>query len=146
MLVLALVEMGYTQGTIFSLLNSFKSDAADNAHDSTYDPVSMAVTSMFAGDDKNQWLDQVEEEFRSGLSNHDKDTINNSGTTIELDKDAKASLANKWKERTTIWKESSPDPVKELMVQIWLGKQVWLQTDLSYKDICFVFQSAEEGS
>jgi hypothetical protein len=106
----------------------------------------MAVTSMFAGDDKNQWLDQVEEEFRSGLSNHDKDTINNSGTTIELDKDAKASLANKWKERTTIWKESSPDPVKELMVQIWLGKQVWLQTDLSYKDICFVFQSAEEGS
>ncbi len=55
----------------------------------------MAVTSMFAGDDKNQWLDQVEEEFRSGLSNHDKDTINNSGTTIELDKDAKASLANK---------------------------------------------------
>ncbi len=29
------VEKGYTQGTIASLLNSFKLEAADNAHDST---------------------------------------------------------------------------------------------------------------
>jgi hypothetical protein len=29
-------EKGYTQGTIASLLNSFESDAADNAHDSLY--------------------------------------------------------------------------------------------------------------
>jgi hypothetical protein len=84
------VEKGYTQGTILSLLNSFESDAADNVHNSTYDPSSMTVTSMFAGDDDNQWLDQVEEEFGSDLSDHDEDNINNSDTTIELDKDAKA--------------------------------------------------------
>jgi len=53
------VEKGYTQGTIASLLNSFELDAANNAHDSTYDPKSMTMTSMFAGDNKNQWLDQV---------------------------------------------------------------------------------------
>ncbi len=46
------VEKGYTQGTITSLLNSFESDAADNAHDSLYNPQSMSVTFMFAGDDK----------------------------------------------------------------------------------------------
>jgi hypothetical protein len=91
------VEKGYTQGTILSLLNSFESDAADNAHDSTYDPSSMTITSMFAGDDDNQWLDQVEEEFGSDLSDHDEDNINNSGTTIELDKDAKTSLAKEIK-------------------------------------------------
>jgi hypothetical protein len=91
------VEKGYTQGTILSLLYSFKLDAADNAHDSTYDPASMTVTFMFAGDDENQWLDQVEEKFGSDPSNHDKDNINNSGTTIELDKDAKASLAKEMK-------------------------------------------------
>jgi hypothetical protein len=55
------VEKGYTQVTIASLLNSFESDAADNAHNSLYDPQSKSVTSMFAGDDENQWLDQVEE-------------------------------------------------------------------------------------
>jgi hypothetical protein len=82
---------------LLSLLNSFESDAADNAHDSTYDPTSMTITSMLAGDDKNQWLNQVEEEFGSDLSDHDKDNINNSGTTIELDKDAKASLAKEMK-------------------------------------------------
>jgi hypothetical protein len=37
-------------------------------------------------------LDQVEEEFGSNLSNHDEDNIGVSGTTIEMDKDAKASL------------------------------------------------------
>jgi hypothetical protein len=50
---------------------------------------------MFAGDDKNQWLDQVEEEFGSDLSDHNENNVQNSGTTIELDKDAKASLAKK---------------------------------------------------
>jgi hypothetical protein len=32
------VEKGYTHGTIASLLNSFESDAVDNAHISLYDP------------------------------------------------------------------------------------------------------------
>jgi hypothetical protein len=98
MVVLALgVEKGYTQGTIASLLNSFESDAANNAHDSTYDPYPMTVTSMFSGDYENQWLDQVEEEFGSNLSNHDKDNIGVSRTTIEIDKDAKASLQKEMK-------------------------------------------------
>jgi hypothetical protein len=87
------VEKGYSQGTIASLFNSFESDAADNAHDSSYNPQFMTVTSMFAGDDKNQWLDQVEEEFGSDLSDHAEDNIGASGTTIELGMDAKASLA-----------------------------------------------------
>jgi hypothetical protein len=55
------VEKGYTQGTIASLLKHFESDAADNAHNSLYDPQSMSVTSMFAGDNENQWLNQVED-------------------------------------------------------------------------------------
>ncbi len=57
------VEKGYTQGAISSLLNSFEAEAAENAHDSTYNPQSRIVTSMFADNDKNQWLDQVEEDF-----------------------------------------------------------------------------------
>jgi hypothetical protein len=91
------VEKGCTQGTIASLLNSFESDAANNAHDSTYDPQSMTVTSMFAGDEENQWLDQVKEEFGSDLSDHEEDMIGNSRTTIELGMDAKASLAKEMK-------------------------------------------------
>ena len=62
------VEKGYTQGTIASLLNSFDSDVANNAYESIYDPQSMTVTSMFAGNGKNQWLDQVEGEFGSILN------------------------------------------------------------------------------
>ncbi len=57
----------------------------------------MIVTSMFAGDDKNQWLDQVEEEFGSDLSDHEEDIIGNSRTTIELGMDAKASLTKEMK-------------------------------------------------
>jgi hypothetical protein len=57
----------------------------------------MTVTSMFAGDVENQWLDQVEEEFGSDLSDHDDDNVQNSGTTIDLDKDSKASLAKEMK-------------------------------------------------
>jgi hypothetical protein len=91
------VEKGYTQGTILSLLNSFESDAADNVHDSEYDPSTMTVTSMFVGNNKNQWLNQVEEEFGSDLSDHDGDNVQNSGTTIKLNKDAKASLAKEMK-------------------------------------------------
>ncbi len=60
----------------------------------------MSVTSMFASDDKNQWLIQVEEEFGSDLSDQDKDNINRSSITIELDKDAKASLQKRWKGKT----------------------------------------------
>jgi hypothetical protein len=52
---------------------------------------------MFAGDDRNQWLDQVEEEFGSNLFDHNKDNINSCSTTIELEKDAKASLAKEMK-------------------------------------------------
>jgi hypothetical protein len=91
------VEKGYTQGTIASLLNSFKSNATNNAHDSTYNPQNMTVTTMFASNDDNQWLDQVEEEFGSELSDHDEDNNNASETTIELDKDTKASLAKEMK-------------------------------------------------
>jgi hypothetical protein len=91
------VEKGYTQGSIASLLNNFESDVADNAHDSVYNLQSMSVFSIFAGDSTNQWLDQVEEEFRSGLPDHNEDNINSSGTTMELDKDAKALLAKEMK-------------------------------------------------
>jgi hypothetical protein len=95
------VEKGYTQGTISSLLNSFEAEAAENAHDSVYDPQARTVTSMFAGDDENQWLDQVEEEFGSDLSDHDEDDGNGNGgsTTIEIDKSAKESLAKEMKEK-----------------------------------------------
>jgi hypothetical protein len=91
------VEKEYSQGTIASLLNSFESDTANNAHDSSNDPQSITVTSMFAGDDKNQWLDQVEEEFGSDLSDREEDNIGASRTTIELGVDAKASLAKEMK-------------------------------------------------
>ena len=91
------VGKGYNQGTIASLLNSFESDTADNAHNSLYTPQSMSVTSMFAGDNDNQWLDQVEEEFGSNLSDHNEDNVNRSSATIELDKDAKTSLAKEMK-------------------------------------------------
>jgi hypothetical protein len=57
------------------------------------------MTFMFAGDNKNQWLDQVKEEFGSNLSNYKEVNIDGSGTTIELDKDAKASLAKGMKGR-----------------------------------------------
>jgi hypothetical protein len=59
----------------------------------------MTVTSMFASDDKNQWLDQVEEEFGSDLSDHEEDMIGNSGTTIKIGIDAKASLAKEMKDK-----------------------------------------------
>jgi hypothetical protein len=90
------VEKGYTRGTILSLLNSFESDAADNAHDLVYDPSTMTMTSMFPGNNKNQWLDQFEEEFGSDLSDHDN-IVQNSGTTIELNKDTTALLATEMK-------------------------------------------------
>jgi hypothetical protein len=95
------VEKGYTQGAISSLLNSFEAEAAENAHDSTYDLLARTVTSMFAGDDENQWLDQVEEEFGSNLSDHDEDDEDSNGatTTIEIEKSAKESLAKEMKEK-----------------------------------------------
>jgi hypothetical protein len=57
----------------------------------------MTVTSMFAGDNNNQWLDQVEEEFGTNLSVNSEDVIGVSGTTIEIDKDTKASLKKEMK-------------------------------------------------
>jgi hypothetical protein len=94
------VEKGYTQGAILSLLNSFEEEAADNAHNSTYDPQARTITSMFAGDDENQWLDQVDEEFWSDLSDHTEDdgNGNRTKTTIVIDKNAKESLAKEMKE------------------------------------------------
>jgi hypothetical protein len=56
----------------------------------------MTMTSMFASNDDNQWLDQVEEEFGSDLSNHNKDNIGVPGTTLEMD-DAKASFKKEMK-------------------------------------------------
>ncbi len=91
------VEKGYTQGIIVSLLNSFKSEAADNAHDSTYDPQEMMVVSMFAGNDENQWLDQVEEEFGSDLLDNKEDEVMGTKITIKIGIDAKASLAKETK-------------------------------------------------
>ena len=38
-----------------SLLNSFEAEAADNAHDSTYDPQARTVTSMFADRKISGW-------------------------------------------------------------------------------------------
>ncbi len=93
------VEKGYTQGTIASLLNSFESEAADNAHDSTYNPQEMTVISMFAGNDENQWLDQVEEEFGSDLSEIDDDEATGAKTTIEIGINAKAALEKEMKEK-----------------------------------------------
>jgi hypothetical protein len=57
----------------------------------------MTVTSMFAGDNENQWLDQVEEEFGGNLSNNTENYIGVSATTVEMDKDAKASLEKEMK-------------------------------------------------
>jgi hypothetical protein len=95
------VKKGYTQGTISSLLNSFEAEAAKNVHNSTYNLQARTVTSMFAGNNKNQWLDQVEEEFGSDLSDHDEDNGNGNGTTttIEIDMNAKESLAKEMKEK-----------------------------------------------
>ena len=68
--------------------------------DSTYDPQARTITSMFAGDDENQWLDQVDEEFWSDLSDHTEDdgNGNRTKTTIVIDKNAKESLAKEMKE------------------------------------------------
>jgi hypothetical protein len=95
------IEKGYTQETISSLLNSFEAETAKNAHDSTYNLQDRTVTSMFAGDNKNQWLDQVKKEFGSDLTDHDEDNGNGNGitTTIEIDMNAKESLAKEMKEK-----------------------------------------------
>jgi hypothetical protein len=52
---------------------------------------------MFAGNNENQWLDQVKEEFGSNLLEHDDDDGNGNGsnTMIVMDKNAKESLAKK---------------------------------------------------
>jgi hypothetical protein len=61
----------------------------------------MTVTSMFAGDNKNQWLVEVEKEFGCDLSDHDDEDGNGYGTKtmIEIDKNAKESLAKEKKEK-----------------------------------------------
>jgi hypothetical protein len=66
-----------------------------------YDLQARTVTSMFAGNNENQWLDQVKEEFGSNLLDHDQDEENSNGTTtmIEIDKNAKESLAKKMKKK-----------------------------------------------
>ncbi len=71
----------------------------DNAHDSTYDSQEMTVVSMFAGNDENQWLDQVEGEFGSDLLDNEEDEVKGTKTTIEIGIDAKASLAKEMKEK-----------------------------------------------
>jgi hypothetical protein len=84
-----------------SLLNSFEAEAVENAYDSTYDPQARTVTSMFAGNNENQWLDQVEEKFGSNLLDHDEDNGNGNGTItiIEIDENAKESLVKEMKEK-----------------------------------------------
>jgi hypothetical protein len=93
------VEKGYTQGMIASLLNSFELEAADNMHDSTYDPQEMTVISMFAGNNENQWLDQVEEEFGSDLLEIDDDKATGAKTTIKIGIHAKAALEKEMTEK-----------------------------------------------
>ncbi len=44
-------------------------------------------------------MDQVEEELGSDLSDHEKDDVNGLRTTIELDVDAKESLAKEMEEK-----------------------------------------------
>ncbi len=138
------LKKSYTQGTILSLLNSFESDAADNAHDSDYDSSTMTVTSMFAGNDENQWLDQVEEEFGSDLSDHDDNNVQN-GTTIKLDKDSKASLAKEMKGKDYnlegIKSRSSKRTHRTNMT--WQNRYDF-QLLHHHKEICSSLQSAEE--
>jgi hypothetical protein len=78
----------------------------------------------------NGWT-RVEEESGSNFSGHDKDNIGVSATTIEMDKDAKASLEEEMKGKTTIWKVSTPAWVTEPIAPIWPGRQAWLWLDLS---------------
>jgi hypothetical protein len=105
----------------------------------------MSVTPMFANNNKNQQLDQVEEEFGSDLSGHDEDNINSSSTTIELDKDAKASLAKEMKGKDRIWKASSLAQVNKLIHQ-YDGKNRNDFNPIRYhKEICHGFQSEKEG-
>jgi hypothetical protein len=54
---------------------------------------------MFASHVENQWLDQVKEEFGRNLSDHEEDDVKGSRITIELDVDAKESLAKEIKEK-----------------------------------------------
>ncbi len=93
------MEKGYTQGTIASLLNSFELEAADNAHNSAYNPQEMTVISMFAGDDENQWMDQVKEEFGSDLSEINDDKATGAKTAIKIGINAKAALEKEMKEK-----------------------------------------------
>jgi hypothetical protein len=93
------VEKGYTQGTIASLLNSFELEAADNVHDSTYNPQEMTVISMFASNGENQWLDQVEEEFGSDLLKIDDNEATGAKTTIKIGINAKTALEKEMKEK-----------------------------------------------
>jgi hypothetical protein len=59
----------------------------------------MTVISMFAGDNENQWLDQVEEEFGSDLSEIDDDKATGAKTTIKIGINAKVALEKEMKEK-----------------------------------------------
>ncbi len=54
---------------------------------------------MFAGEDENQWLDQVEEEFGSDLLEIDDDKATGAKTTIKIGINAKAALEKEMKEK-----------------------------------------------
>ena len=54
---------------------------------------------MFAGNDENQWLDQVEEKFGSDLSDNEEDEVTGTKTIVKIRIDAKASLAKEMKEK-----------------------------------------------
>ncbi len=54
---------------------------------------------MFAGNDENQWLDQVEEEFGSDLLEIDEDEAAGAKTTIKIGLNAKAALEKEMKEK-----------------------------------------------
>jgi hypothetical protein len=59
----------------------------------------MTVISMFAGNDENQWLDQVEEEFGSDLLEIDDKKATGAKATIKIGINAKAALKKEMKEK-----------------------------------------------
>ena len=100
---------------------------------------------MFAGNNENQWLNPVEEEFGSDLPNHDEDNVQNNGTTIELDKDAKASFAKEMK-----GKDYNLEGIKSWSSMRTHCTNMTGKTGMTSKlrhreEICYTFQSAEGG-
>ncbi len=104
------------------------------------------MTSMFASDNENQWLHQVEEVFRSNLSDNNEDNINSTSTTIELDKDAKASLAKEMKGKDYDLEGIKFQSSKQTHCTNMMGKTgMTLTQSVTTKNFFHGFQSAKQG-